>query len=26
VSHGMEIATANATEFERVRGLTVVSL
>jgi tRNA(fMet)-specific endonuclease VapC len=26
ISHGMKIATANATEFERVRGLTVVSL
>ena len=26
VSHGMEIATANATEFERVPGLTVVAL
>lgn len=26
ISHGMEIATANATEFEQVRGLTVVSL
>jgi tRNA(fMet)-specific endonuclease VapC len=26
VSHGMTIATANATEFERVPGLTVVSL
>jgi tRNA(fMet)-specific endonuclease VapC len=26
VSHGMEIATANATEFARVRGLTVVSV
>ena len=26
VSHGMEIATANATEFERVPGLTVVAI
>jgi len=26
VSHGMEIATANATEFERVPGLNVVAL
>lgn len=26
VSHGMEIATANATEFERVPGLKVVGL
>lgn len=26
VSHGMEIATANATEFERVPGLAVVAL
>lgn len=26
ISHGMEIATANATEFERVPGLTVVAL
>jgi tRNA(fMet)-specific endonuclease VapC len=26
ISHGMEVATANATEFERVPGLTVVAL
>lgn len=26
VSHGMDVATANATEFERVPGLTVVAL
>lgn len=26
VSHGMEVATANAIEFERVPGLTVVAL
>jgi tRNA(fMet)-specific endonuclease VapC len=26
VSHGMEVATANASEFERVPGLTVVAL
>jgi tRNA(fMet)-specific endonuclease VapC len=26
VSHGMEIATANASEFERVPGLTVVAI
>lgn len=26
VSHGMEVATANATEFERVPGLVVVAL
>lgn len=26
VSHGMEVATANVTEFERVPGLTVVAL
>jgi tRNA(fMet)-specific endonuclease VapC len=26
VSHGMEVATANATEFQRVPGLTVVAL
>lgn len=26
VSHGMEVATANAAEFERVPGLTVVAL
>jgi tRNA(fMet)-specific endonuclease VapC len=26
ISHGMEIATANAIEFERVPGLTVVAL
>ncbi len=26
VSHGMDVATANATEFERVPGLTVVML
>lgn len=26
VSHGMEIATANATEFERVPGLAVVAI
>lgn len=26
VSHGMEIATANVTEFQRVPGLTVVAL
>lgn len=26
VSHGMEVVTANAAEFERVPGLTVVAL
>lgn len=26
ISHGMEIATANSTEFERVPGITVVAL
>lgn len=26
VSHGMDVATANATEFERVSGLTVLAL
>jgi tRNA(fMet)-specific endonuclease VapC len=26
ISHGMEVATANAAEFERVPGLTVVAL
>jgi tRNA(fMet)-specific endonuclease VapC len=26
VSHGMDVATANATEFDRVPGLTVVAL
>ena len=26
ISHGMEVATANSTEFERVPGVTVVAL
>jgi len=26
LSHGMEVATANATEFERVPGLTVIAI